>query len=119
MTLYDYSFGTMLRLSDERSSANNARQYPVSPLDNAVAGIADNTWYWVTISQSKAEPEPLTCMTLLSPGRDSKLHRSVQSYVRAYRLETIGDAARDWKRELHGRLDRRFHLPELPPAAQP
>lgn len=49
ITLYNYSFGTMLRLSDERSSANNARQIRVSPLDNAVAGIADNTWYWVTM----------------------------------------------------------------------
>jgi len=56
ITFYNYSFGTMLRLSDERSSANNARQIRVSPLDNAVPGIADNTWYWVTMKWIQSGP---------------------------------------------------------------
>jgi len=49
ITLYNNTFGNMLRLSDERSSGNNARQIRVSPLDVAVTGIADNTWYWLTM----------------------------------------------------------------------
>jgi Bacterial Ig-like domain (group 2) len=49
ITIYNNTFGNMLRLSDERSSGNNARQIRVSPLDAAVTGISDNTWYWVTM----------------------------------------------------------------------
>ncbi len=49
ITLYNNSFGNMLRLSDERSSGDNARQIRVSPLDSAVTGIADNSWYWLTM----------------------------------------------------------------------
>ena len=49
ITLNNVGFGSMLRLSDERSGYNNARQIRVSPLDSAVTGITDNTWYWVTM----------------------------------------------------------------------
>ncbi len=48
VTMYNYSLGNLLRLSDERSGYNNARQIRVSPLDQAVTGISDNTWYWLT-----------------------------------------------------------------------
>ena len=49
ITLNNWSYGNMERLSDERSSSTNSRQIRVSPLDNAVGGLADNTWYWVTM----------------------------------------------------------------------
>ena len=49
VTLFNATFGNMLRLSDERSSGTNARQIRVSPLDAAVTGISDNTWYWCTM----------------------------------------------------------------------
>ena len=48
VTLYNFGYGTMERLSDERSSADNTRQIRVSPLDVAVP-VSDNTWYWVTV----------------------------------------------------------------------
>jgi hypothetical protein len=48
VTLYNWGAGNLLRLSDERSSGNNARQIRVSPLDNAVT-VTDNTWYWLTM----------------------------------------------------------------------
>jgi|GEM_PF-2160589 len=49
ITLSNNTFGPQERLSDERSSSTNARQIRVSPLDIAVTGIADNTWYWCTV----------------------------------------------------------------------
>jgi hypothetical protein len=50
ITLYNFAFGPMLRLSDERSAVTNARQVRISPLDNlAIGGISDNTWYWFTM----------------------------------------------------------------------
>jgi hypothetical protein len=49
ITLFNSVFGPLERLSDERSSSTNARQIRVSPLDIAVTGIADNTWYWCTV----------------------------------------------------------------------
>src|SRR3954469_19089149 len=48
ITLSNFAFGNMLRLSDERSSADNSRVIRVSPLDNTVI-VQDNTWYWVTM----------------------------------------------------------------------
>jgi Concanavalin A-like lectin/glucanases superfamily/Bacterial Ig-like domain (group 2) len=48
VTLYNWGTGNLLRLSDERSSGNNARQIRVSPLDSAVP-VTDNTWYWLTM----------------------------------------------------------------------
>jgi hypothetical protein len=56
VTLYNLSTGPMLRLSDERSSYTNARQIRVSPLDQAVTGIADNTWYWLTMKWTQNGP---------------------------------------------------------------
>ncbi len=49
ITLFNEVYGPLERLSDERSSSTNARQIRVSPLDIAVTGIADNTWYWCTV----------------------------------------------------------------------
>jgi hypothetical protein len=49
ITLWNATFGPMERLSDERSSFYNYRQIRVSPLDAAVTGLADNTWYWCTM----------------------------------------------------------------------
>jgi len=49
ITLNNVAYGTMERLSDERSSKDNSRQIRVSPLDVAVTGLADNTWYWCTM----------------------------------------------------------------------
>jgi hypothetical protein len=49
ITLFNDVSGPLERLSDERSSSTNARQIRVSPLDIAVTGIADNTWYWCTM----------------------------------------------------------------------
>ncbi|WP_174237995.1 Ig-like domain-containing protein, partial [Granulicella sp. L56] len=46
---YNNSFGPMIRLSDERSPYTNVRQIQVSPLNQAVAGVADDTWYWITM----------------------------------------------------------------------
>jgi hypothetical protein len=49
ITLFNATYGDMERLSDERSSSDNSRQIRVSPLDVAVTGVADNTWYWCTV----------------------------------------------------------------------
>ena len=46
---YNNSFGPMIRLSDEKSPYTNVRQIQVSPLNQAVAGVADDTWYWITM----------------------------------------------------------------------
>jgi uncharacterized protein YjdB len=56
VTMYNWGTGTMLRLSDERSSATNARQIRVSPLNVAVSGITDNTWYWLTMKWTQNGP---------------------------------------------------------------
>lgn len=48
-----FSFGDLSRISDERSSLNNTRQFRISPAENndiaAAVSVADNTWYWVTL----------------------------------------------------------------------
>jgi hypothetical protein len=49
ITLYNNSYGPMERFSDERSGFTNARQVRISPLDDSITGIADNTWYWFTM----------------------------------------------------------------------
>jgi hypothetical protein len=49
ITLYNNVYGPMERFSDERSGGTNQRQVRVSPLDNAISGIFDNTWYWFTM----------------------------------------------------------------------
>ena len=49
ITLFNNAYGPMLRLSDDRNSGDNSRDIRVSPLDAAVEGISDNTWYWVTM----------------------------------------------------------------------
>jgi hypothetical protein len=49
ITLNNVAYGNMERLSDERSSGDSTRQIRVSPVDVAVTGLADNTWYWCTV----------------------------------------------------------------------
>jgi hypothetical protein len=51
---YNDAWGDMMRLSDERDSADNQRQIRVSPGNSGgatgrITGISDNTWYWVTM----------------------------------------------------------------------
>lgn len=49
LTLFNFGFGNMMRLSDERDGGTNQRQIRVSPSVQAVA-VADNTWYWIAWS---------------------------------------------------------------------
>lgn len=49
LTLFNFGFGNMMRLSDERSSFTNVHQIRVSPADQAVS-VSDNTWYWIAWS---------------------------------------------------------------------
>jgi len=54
MTFYNNAYGDLMRLADERDGVDNQRQMRASP-DNSggttgrVTGLADNTWYWVTM----------------------------------------------------------------------
>ncbi len=48
ITLRNFSYGTMQRLSDERSSFTNMRQVRVGPTDTAIP-VDTDTWYWFSL----------------------------------------------------------------------
>ncbi len=55
-----WSYGDLNRASDERNSNDNIREIRISPADNtqtgARVGVADNTWYWVTMKFTVGSP---------------------------------------------------------------
>lgn len=63
LTLFNFGFGNMMRLSDERDGGSNQRQIRVSP-DVVAVAVADNTWYWVAWSWQQNSTGTLSIYTL-------------------------------------------------------
>lgn len=63
LTLFNFGFGNMMRLSDERDGASNQRQIRVSP-DVVAVAVADNTWYWIAWSWQQNSTGTLSIYTL-------------------------------------------------------
>ncbi len=54
--LFNNAYGPVLYLTDQDSPYTNQRQIDVNPWNQPVTGVADNTWYWITLKWTQNGP---------------------------------------------------------------
>ena len=88
------AYGNVLWLTDEDSPYTNARQINVNPYNSPVAGVSDNTWYWVTLKWTQSGSGTMSVYdTSLNLVGTSTFTDTTNSTVQAIQLGNQGSVA--------------------------